>query len=254
MGYKLGLKDHVPSEKDIHLTSVYTPHSLLSPSYGATGLNWGMLGNDRFGDCYWASSAHEVMAEAHLAGRNPVFDTENVLASYAKYLGLKSANELNEQTDQGTDAREGAKFRAHTGVEDGSGHGHKIGAYTFIEKPDYHLIKSAVYDFEGITVCVNLPESAEESFRVSEETGEPFVWDYVRGSSIAGGHAIAGVSVQNDSLYCISWGQEVEVTEAFIEHYLQCVVVYVSGSTLNGEGKTVEGLDHKALKEALAAV
>lgn len=251
----LGLKPHTPSDSDIALASVYQAQASLPSDFGAQGLDWQMLGNDQYGDCYWASAAHEVMAEAHLAGRSPVFATTQVLTSYSKYLGLKSLTELNEQTDQGTDARQGAAFRKEHGVEDANGHGHKIGAYTFIESPDYSLIKSAVYDFEGVTVCVELPESAEEAFRRSEMNGHgEIVWDYVPGSPIAGGHAIAGVNVKGSDLYVVSWGQEVLMTEAFIEKYLQTVVVYVSGSTLNGEGKTVTGLNIEALRSALSSL
>lgn len=246
MTHKLGLKPHIPDERDIKLLAVYSKQSSLPSNFGATGLQWGMLGNDTFGDCYWASAAHEVMAEAHLAGRNPVFDTEEVLSSYAEYLGLGSVHDLNEQTDEGTDAREGAKFRKQKGVKDTHGHGHHIGAYAFIEEPDYELIKSAVYDFEGVTVCVELPESAEERFNSG-------LWDYVKGSPVVGGHAIAGTCVKEGALYIVSWAREIEITEAFLEKYLQCVVVYVSGSTLDGEGKTVTGLDVSALREKLAA-
>jgi hypothetical protein len=247
MTHKLGLKPHTPDERDIKLSAVYKATPSLPSTFGATGLDWGMLGNDTYGDCYWASAAHETMAQAHLAGRSPTFSDEHVLDSYAVYLGLYGHQALNERNDEGTDAREGAKYRRKSGVEDTNGHGHRIGAFTFIEEPDYNLIKSAVYDFEGVTVCVELPESAEERF----ESG---VWDYVKGSSIAGGHAIAGTSVKNDKLYIVSWGEEVEMTEAFVEKYLQCVVVYVSGSVLNGEGKTVTGLDVAGLRSKLSAL
>lgn len=247
MRLKLGLLPHTPDERDIKLTSVYKATASLPSEFGATGLEWGMLGNDKFGDCYWASAAHEVMAEASQAGRDPRFATNQVLGSYAEYLGLGSIADLNESTDAGTYPRAGAKFRKKVGVKDKNGHGHRIGAYTFIEEPNYDLIKSAIHDFEGVTVCVELPYSAEENF----ESG---VWDYVAGSEIAGGHAIAGTAVRDDKLIIVSWGQEVEVTEAFIDKYLQCVVVYVSGSVLDGEGKSINGLDISALKEKLAAI
>jgi hypothetical protein len=243
MDYKLGLKPHISDERDIPLTAVYSKPSALPSDFGVTGLPWGMLGNDAFGDCYWASAAHEVMAQAHLAGRNPAFDFEGVLSSYAEYLGL-APDELTEANDAGTGIHDGAKFRRQRGVKDVYGHGHRIGAYVFIEVPDYELIKSAVYDFSGVTVCVELPESAVNAG----------VWDYVKGSPILGGHAIAGVCVKQGALYVVSWGAEVEVTPAFLEKYLQCVVVYISGSTLNKEGKTVNGLDVTALREKLAAL
>lgn len=257
MAHKLGLKPHTPSERDIKLSEVYSASTSLPSSFGTTGLDWGMLGNDEFGDCYEASSAHEAMAEADQAGRHPVFSKDSVLTSYAYYLGLKSLDELNEETDEGTDAREGASFRLKTGILDEAGHAHKIGAYAFIEgnsASTYELIKSAVYDFGGVTVCVELPESAEEAFSKAEEGNGEYIWDYVKGSQIAGGHAISGVSVKDDQLVIVSWGQEVVMTEAFVEHYLQCVVVYVSGAVLNGEGKTINGFDRAALRAKLAEV
>lgn len=253
MAHRLGLKPHTPDERDIKLTEVYRASSTPT-DFGATGLDWGMLGNDRFGDCYWASAAHEVMAEATQAGRNPQFAELDVLQSYSEYLGLTSVSDLNERTDQGTDARQGAKFRKANGVKDNNGHGHRIGAFAFIESPDYNLIKSAVHDFEGATICVELPESAEEAFSAAEQGDGKYVWDYVSGSQIAGGHAIAGTSVREDELVIVSWGQEVVVTEAFIDKYLQCVVVYVSGSVLDAEGKSITGLDLSALRGKLAEI
>jgi hypothetical protein len=252
MAHKLGLLPHTPDERDIKLSTVYKATPDLPSSFGVTGLDWGMLGNDTYGDCYWASSAHEVMAEAHAAGRNPVFDTEHTLTSYAEYLGLGSLSDLNKRTDQGTDAREGAKFRQKVGVKDVHGAGHKIGAFLLDEAKDYQTILSTVYDFGGVTVCVELPQSAEEAFSKAEQGRGEYIWDYKAGSQIAGGHAISGVSVKDGQLVIVSWGQEVVMTEAFIEHYLQCVVVYVSGAVLDGTGKTVNGLDRPALRSKLA--
>lgn len=56
-------------------------------------LNWGMLGNDQVGDCLVASSAHEVMAEASISGRAPVFDTKHVLQSYSVWTGYVLGDE-----------------------------------------------------------------------------------------------------------------------------------------------------------------
>jgi hypothetical protein len=238
MTRKLGLRDYVESDADLKVADFYA--SAPVEQVNVPSAPFGMFGNDQFGDCYWASAANEVLAEAYQAGRAPQFDTESVLSSYAAYLGVEPTQ--LRQHDQGTDARKGAKWRAQYGVNDTNGHGHKIGAYAFITVPDPALIKSAVRDFEGVTVCVNLPESAERDLNV---------WDYVAGSPILGGHAIAGVGVEYEDLVVISWGHKIPVTDAFIEKYLQCVVCYISGSTLNDEGKTVRGLDKPGLRRAL---
>lgn len=245
MNYKLGLLPHTSRESDIALTSVYKAQTSLPGSFGVTGLPWGMLGNERFGDCYFASACHETMAQAYLAGREPHFSEANALTSYARYLGLNGLNELNERTDQGTDARAGAEYRRKTGVLDAGGAAHHIGAYTFINEPDYELVKSAVYDFGAACVCIEAPESIYKGF-------EEGVWDYVKGSKIVGGHAVSGVAVNSDGeLVIVTWGGEVRLTEAFLEQYMQTTVVYISGSDLNGEGKTINGLDREALKKLL---
>jgi hypothetical protein len=248
---KLGLLPHVPDERDIALASVYSPTRELPETFGSRGLDWGMLGNDEFGDCYWASAAHEVMAQAHGAGRSPVFSTEHVLDTYATYLGLYGHQALNESTDQGTDPTSGAKFRRKHGVVDARGDApgaaHRIGAYAFETEPDYQKLLGAIYDFGAITLCFELPRSAEERF----ESG---VWDYVKGSPIEGGHAVAGVArAESGRIVLVSWGQEVEVTEGFLEHYLQVAMAYISGSALK-DGETPAGLDKPALLAALAAL
>jgi hypothetical protein len=242
---KLGLLPHRSDERDIALDSVFTPTKALPETFGVRGLDWKMLGNDQWSDCYWASAAHEVMAQAHLAGRTPEFTPESVLGSYATYLGVYR---VTPATDRGTEPRAGAKFRRTHGVADHLNHGHRIGAYAFETESDYQKLLSALYTFGALTFCFELPQSAEETF-------EDGVWDYVKGSPIAGGHAVAGVArAESGRIVIVSWGQEVEVTEAFIEKYLQVAMAYVSSSVLDGTGHTPEGLDKTALLEAVKAL
>lgn len=242
---KLGLLPRQPDERDVSLSTVYNPTRTLPDAFGVRGLEWGMLGNDEWGDCFWASAAHEVMAQAHLAGRSPQFSTAEVLNTYANYLGLFGAGGLSEQADRGTEPRAGAKFRRGPGVSDSSGHSHRIGAYVFEEVPDYGRLLAAIYDFGAVTLCFDLPQSAEETFNQG-------VWDFHPGSAILGGHAVAGVArAESGQIVAVSWGEEVEITPAFIEHYLQCAVVYVSGSVLDGTGHAPDGLDKPGLLAAL---
>jgi hypothetical protein len=245
---KLGLLPREHDARDISLGAVYKPTRSLPDTFGARGLGWGVLGNEDYGNCYWASAAHEVMAQAHLAGRSPKFDDKGVLNSYALYLRLYGAEALDESNDTGTEPRAGAKFRQKHGVEDAHASGHRIGAYVFEEAPDYEKLLAAIYDFGAVTLCFDLPQSAEETF-------DQGVWDYHPGSAILGGHAVAGVArADSGRIVAVSWGAEVEITPAFIEHYLQCAVVYVSGSVLDGSGHAPDGLDKPALLEALRSV
>lgn len=255
MTYSLGLHDYKPSARDIRTEDFWAPTKAASPEYGVLGLDWGMLGNDLFGDCYWASAAHELMAQRNdVAGKAPVFSTESVLSTYCKYLGIQR-DQLNAKTDQGTDPRKGAKIRTQFGIADdaewenhyeepGAG-GHRIGAYAFIQEASYTKLLQAVEAFEAITLCIDCPQSAQENTKV---------WDYVPGSPIDGGHAIAGVAIRDGSLVVISWGFEIEVTPAFIAHYFQTAMVYLSGAELAKDGTTPAGVNRPALRKILGEV
>lgn len=240
---KRGLLELQPDERDIKLSSVYEAPD-YPQTFGTRGRNWGMLGNDKWGDCYWASAAHEVMAQAYTVGRLPNFDTGNVLDSYAVYLGLygRQGLEANPSKDQGTEPRAGAKARQRQGVNDARARGHRIGAYVF--ENDLSKLLPSLYTFRACTLCLELPQSAEEDF----DSG---VWDYKPGSPIVGGHAVAGVAAEKGELIAVSWGQEVRLTNEFLQHYLQTAMFYVSGAVLDGSGKSPTGLDAAALRAAL---
>lgn len=110
-----------------------------------------------------------------------------------------------------------------------------------------------VYSFGATTVCVELPESAEQAFGAAEQNGTVPVWDY-EGGAIAGGHAVAGVGAIDDQLVVISWGRPVIVTAAFVQHYLEVNVCYVSGSALKNGVNVANGLDLDAVRNKLAGV
>lgn len=241
---KLGLNRYRPDPRDIKVGQVYAPPEPVPDGpFGVRGLDWGMLGNDEYGDCYWAAAAHETKAMAHLANREPVITTENVLKTYADYLGVY---EVTPENDEGTYPTEGASLRRKMGIITAAERQWRthIGAFGFLLKPDLPLITRAIADFGAVTFCFDLPYSA---FGAD-------VWDYTPSAYDAGGHAVAGVArAESGNLVIVSWGEEHEVTPAFIEHYLQCVVVYFSSSVLS-QGVNIEGLDRTALLNRLTEI
>ena len=70
MTFKLGKKPARPGAVRLKLAS-YTNAAALPPlpaSFGHDAIigarGWGMLANDRYGDCVWAGAAHETMLYA----------------------------------------------------------------------------------------------------------------------------------------------------------------------------------------------
>src|SRR5258708_19194275 len=64
--------------------------------------DWGMLGNDQYGNCVWAGADHEHMlwlAEAGVANPTKLFNADTALADYSAATGF---NPNSPWTDQGT--------------------------------------------------------------------------------------------------------------------------------------------------------
>lgn len=250
---KKGLRDFTPQPTDIAVGAVWTPQDTPDTG-GIRGLPWGMLGNDRWGDCYWASAAHEFMAIRSKSNHYPPFKTAGVLDAYGTYLGLygQKGLEANPAADRGTDAREGARYRRDRGVPDAGGHDHYIGAYAF--ETDPRQLPSLIDALGGVTVCVELTDECETAFGIAEEQGEEFIWDIGGDTNIAGGHAIAGTYWTPGGIGVVSWGREGIITWDYLERYMQTTVVYFSRAMLADNGETPAGLDKAKLVELVKSV
>jgi len=215
-----------------------------------------MLGNDKWGDCYWASAAHEFQAIRHRVGAVPRFDYEGVMDTYATYLGFsnRSGLEGDPSADQGTDAREGAKFRRQHGVADSTGHNHYIGAYAFENNP--RELPALIDALGAVTVCVELTAQCEAAFGAAEREDHDFVW---QGSGrVIGGHAVSGVYWTPEGIGVVSWGREGVITYDYLERYMQTAVVYFTRGQLepnfNEKSVTPAGLDKSKLLELVKEV
>lgn len=247
---KKGLRDFTPQLTDIAVSSVWTPQS-ADESGGVRGLPWGMLGNDKWGDCYWASSAHEFMAIRQREDAAPSFTDTGVLDAYTGYLGIASG-ELAPSNDAGTDARLGAKYRRDTGIADATGRAHHIGAYAF--ESDARQLPALIDALGAVTVCVELTQDAEREFGLAEQADEDFTWDIGSLTPVAGGHAIAATYWTPGGIGVVSWGREGVITYDYLERYMQTAVVYFSRAQLDPTGHAPNGLDKGKLIELVKEV
>lgn len=245
---KTGLRQFTPQLTDIPADAVFTG---TAPDEGGTHFTTGLglLGNGDWGDCYWASAAREGVTLSRIAGRDRTFTETSVLDGYKGYLGVKT---LTQQVDQGTDAREGAKYRVAHGVPDANGKGDRIGAYAF--ETDPHKIPALVSAFGAATLCIDLTEGNEQEFGDAEKEGRPFVWDLSHGTKVAGGHAIPVTYWTADGLGVNSWDREGIVTWDYLAKYMQTTVVYFSAAILGADGESPTGLDKAKLLEMVREV
>lgn len=167
----------------------------------AISSDWQMLGNDRFGDCFWAAIAHLFMADGANADGMPTFDTAGVLEAYGACTGFDPATGAN---DNGTDPIDGLNFCRKVGIRDTSGKYHKIGAWAQVDHRNQTEVRQAMDLFGALMIGISCPNSWESSS----------LWDRATDDgSTAGGHAIAGVARDRagapiHGIKVVSWNME----------------------------------------------
>lgn len=246
---KLGKTPAKPRPKDIGLLTVTGPDGLKEAPIGfghtvAYPADWGMLGNDRYGDCVWAGGDHETMLWNAINGRQVAFTADDALADYAAVTGF---NPSTGTGDNGTDVHDALNYRRKTGLVDTAHARHKIGAYVSLEPGDWQQLLEAVYAFDLVAIGFEFPSYAMGEFNAEKP------WTYRTGATIEGGHYVPIVGRPHVStVACVTWGRVQPMTRAFYHAYCDEAYGIVSTEALSAGGKTPEGLDLSALQAELA--
>lgn len=256
MAYKFGLKWSPPGAVKLKLKN-YVDIPALPPvpaSYGheKTVTAWGMLGNDRVGDCVFAGGAHEHLVYAGANSRPlPDFTDVSVLSDYSALTGYDPAQtdpDTGENpTDQGTDMATAAAYRKSTGLIDAAGVRHKIGAYLALDPGNLDELYAASYLFGAVGIGVVITQAQ------MDQTGSGKPWSYKRNSPELGGHYVPVVARRKNYPIVVTWGQLQLITPAFYEKQSNEAIAYISDEYLTG-GVSPEGFDKAALLADLARI
>lgn len=211
----------------------------------AVQVPWGMDGNDKVGDCFWAMCAHAVMTWSANSGDIIVPTTDQVLEAYSAATGY---NPSDPNSDQGTEMVAGLNFMRQTGIA-----GNKIGAYVAVDWKNHDEVMSALMLFGGLLIGVAFPQAW---FNTHHWRGLPAL------SPIAGGHAIwsprailSAPPVANDGLGIVSWGDgSYWMTWDALDQFCDEMFVTLPPEWLNADGQAPNGLDIAALQADLVQV
>lgn len=245
MQYKLGKLPARPDAIKLRLTK-YLPIQAIPFKGGHYSLidNWGMLGNDQYGDCVCAGAGHETMLWNKEAGNDVVVDTPEALLMYHDVTGF---DKNDPSTDQGTDMELAAKWRRKTGILDTSSKRHKVAAYLDITAGDKDQMEHAIYFFGAVGIGIQFPQSAMAQFNAGE------TWIVKKGSPIEGGHYVPAVGFDQTYIYVVTWGKIQRMSWNFFRTYCDEAIAYLSEEILTGD-KSIEGFNYKELQADLAAL
>jgi hypothetical protein len=248
---RLGKLPFKPSPLDFKLTDVVDVAAVLPhapPTFGhELGISqWGMLGNDRYGDCTCAGGCHEHMVFGHEVGRVVKFTDANALNLYTAVTGFQ---EHDPSTDQGAVVRDVLSYRRRRGVIDADYHIHKIDGYLSITPGNFDEVLAAAYVFGAVGIGFAFPDYAMDQFNA----GKP--WGYRAGKpQPTEGHYVPLVGHRSGNIDVITWGRRQQMTRAFFTHYTdECWAIY-SREIMDAKGHTPEGFDRAALESMLAAL
>jgi hypothetical protein len=251
---KLGKRPARPGAVSLKFADVFNIATLPVPPlvFGhesfIPGNSWGMLANDRWGDCVFAGAAHETMTFTAEGSDHPaIFTSAGVLSDYSAVTGFDPSNPAS---DQGTDVQAAAAYRQKMGVIDANGVRHKIDAYADIAVGNLDQLATAIYIFGAAGVGVALPSSAEDQFNQSRP------WSIVSGDTNVGGHYVPFVGRNSAGNFIgVTWGRLQAAEPDWLKEYMDEGICYLSVEILKATTKlSPEGYNLDALTQYLKEV
>lgn len=236
MSRKLGKREAKHDERNLKLAR-YTAKVPTPPNrHGHKGFvkDWPMYGNDTYGDCVFAGAAHEEQLWSALAGRELRCSTDDVLKAYSAVTGF---NPNVPSTDQGAVVLDALNWRRREGVA-----GRRIEAFAQINPQSRLEIQTGIYLFGAVGVGLALPLSAQAQSVWSVRHGanaEPGSW---------GGHYVPLIAYDHRYVTCVTWGETLKMTWAFLHRYTDEAYALLSKDFL----RAYRSPEHFALSELRA--
>jgi hypothetical protein len=246
MDLKLGKLPARPGSVSFKLTDYLVKLPVPPKTYGHQNLVnlWGMLGNDKYGDCVLAGAAHETMLWNAEAMKAVTFSDNNVLSDYSAITGF---DPNNPNTDNGTDMQTAASYRRKTGIVSRDNTRHKIDAYLSIDIGNTKQLQTALYLFSATGVGIAITSCAMKQFK----QGKP--WTVTSNCSMLGYHYVPAIAYDSSYVYVVTWGKLQKMAWGYYTKYNDESIAYLSAEFLTG-GRSLEGFDLSALRTDLAAL
>jgi hypothetical protein len=205
--------------------------------------DWGILGNDKHGNCVLAGGDHEEMIWNAEGKHDVLFNETTALADYSALTGY---DPNDPTTDHGTDMSDAAEYRRKTGLIDVNGNRHKVDAYVSLKVGDVKELVAATYLFGAVGVGLYMPSYAMKAFI----NDEPWIRDASTG--FVGGHYVPCVGRNSrDFLLVVTWGRLHSMSPEFYQQFNDETIAYISLDALDAKGLSPEGFDKAALTSYL---
>jgi hypothetical protein len=155
---------------------------------------WGMLGNDRYGDCGVAGLDHLMMAVAADHAESETFPVESEVVDY-----------YTTYTHGQDDGVVLSEFLAYTRARGFLGH--TVAGYAPVAVHDVPTLRFVVASYGAAYCGIEVTEGMQEAFADQR----PWTATSLRSQSL-GGHCVPVVAYDDTYLYAVTWGQIQAIT------------------------------------------
>jgi hypothetical protein len=188
--------------------------------------DWGMLGNDRYGDCGFAGFFHGVEAD-EIVTHEPLatISDQDVIAAYLKYTGGQDTGVVLSQ------------FLTYVRQQPTGLLGHKVDAFAPVAVHDVPTLQTAIYLFDFAYTGIAVTDTMMQAF----QAGQPWTTGLLREGTVEGGHCIPLVGYDEQFVYAVTWGAIQAITWN-CWHYISSEAWAVLTGELvarNGDGRGV---------------
>jgi hypothetical protein len=188
---------------------------------------WGMLGNDQYGDCFFAAMGHSELLWTSLNGQGREIDSPTLVKDYLACNG----------GDNGTDPVQGMNWWKQNSLLG------TITQYFRVPVSDIEGIRHTRQLFKSVILCTYLQKAWEGQKEWKGPTnGVPSTGPWSKGSWSASNDALHAVPLVDDDatgFYLCTWGDaSYRITNQAILDYAIGVYVPVSKLILDGSGLT----------------
>lgn len=244
--YRLGKQEPRHDPRTFQLARYLTDELPPAPahvSWAEKVEQWGMLANDRYGDCVPVGALHLAQNWTAYASTEYVPTEQEALTAYTAMTGF-DPNDPN--TDNGTVMLDALNHWRRAGIA-----GHQIMAYAACEPGNVEHIKDSIHLFAGSYVGMSLPRSAQgqQVWSVPPQgpvgDGRPGSW---------GGHCVPIIAYSSRRLICVTWGQLKPMTWRFFRTYCDEAYAALSEDWLRADRTAPNGFDLDELKKDLASI
>ena len=221
--YKLG---KLPAKHDVRTLQLENYYSFPDPPeeriWSDKVSKYGMMVNNRLGDCGIAGPAHMIQAWTANENKEVIISDEDIIKTYSIISGYDPKTGLN---DNGVCLLDVLKYWRTTGIA-----GHKIGAFMAVNPRNIRMVKVGINEFGGTLNGIALPISAQGQSRWDipasfSGNGAPGSW---------GRHCTTSPDyLKSGDFVHITWGMRLPSSEKFDIVYTDEKYVILSPDFIN---------------------